>query len=100
MASVITESYGEKYAPEQYAIFKTRDLDQALASFNELKQSIHVNAAIETVQDDEIKEYRNYKIEKLELPDFLPLIFGKAFPSFNQHFYTVINNYIVINYIR
>jgi hypothetical protein len=96
MASVITESYGEKYAPEQYAIFKTRDLDKALASFNELKQSIHVNAAIETVQDDEIKEYRNYKIEKLELPDFLPLIFGKAFPSFNQHFYTVINNYIVI----
>jgi hypothetical protein len=96
MASVITESYGEKYAPEQYAIFKTRDVDKALASFNDLTQSIHVNAAIETRQEDESEEYRNYKIGKLELPAFLPLIFGRAFPSFNKHYYTVINNYIVM----
>jgi hypothetical protein len=96
MAAVITESYGEKYAPEQYAIFKTRDINQALKSFNELAQSIHVNAAVETNEEIQSEEYREYKLSKLDLPAFLPLIFGKAYPAFSQHYYTAINNYIVI----
>jgi hypothetical protein len=96
MAAVITESYGEKYAPEQYAIFKTRDINSALQAFNELAQSIQVNAAIDADVEIELEEYRNYKIGKLTLPAFLPLIFGKAFPAFSKHYYTVIDNYIVL----
>ena len=96
IASVITESYGEKYAPEQYAIFKTRDADKALFAFNELSQSIQLNANVESVVENELEEYRNYKIGKLELPAFLPLIFGKSFPAFDKHYYTLIDNYIVL----
>jgi len=96
IAAVITESYGEKYAPEKYAIFKTRDINQALTAFNDLSQSIQVNAPIDvTMIENEEEDYRNYKIGKLALPAFLPLIFGKAFPSFNTHYYVVINNYVV-----
>jgi len=96
MASVITESYGEKYEPEQYAIFKTTDVTKAYAAFNELEQSIQVNAAIETELINDYEEYRHFKIGKLGLPAFLPLIFGKAYPAFNKHYYTIINNYVVI----
>ena len=53
---------------------------------------IQVNANLEVAVESEIEEYRNYKISKLDLPAFLPLIFGKAFPAFDKHYYTVINN--------
>lgn len=96
MASVITESYGEKYAPEEYAIFKAKDIDKAKAAFSDLSQSIHVNASIEIEDENDVEDYRNFEIGKLDIPAFLPLIFGKAFPSFDKHYYTVVNDYIVI----
>jgi hypothetical protein len=96
IATVITESYGEKYAPEQYAIFKARDINKALLAFKELSQSIQVNAAVETIEETEQDEYRKFTIHQLELPSFLSLIFGKAFPTFKTHYYTAIDNYIVI----
>lgn len=96
MAAVITESYGEKYAPEEYAIFKSRDIDRTIAAFNELAQSIQVNAPIEIDEDVKAEEYRDFKIAQLNLPAFLPLIFGKAYPAFKSHYYTLINNYVVI----
>lgn len=96
MAAVITESYGEKYAPEQYAIFKSRDINKAILAFKELSQSIQVNAEVETGTESESEEYRKFVIDKLELPPFLSLLFGKAYPSFKTHFYTSINDYIVI----
>jgi len=96
MASVITESYGEKYAPEQYAIFKTRNVNIALTAFSELSQSIHVNATIESDEELTSEEYRNYKIGRIDLPSFLPLIFGKSFPGFANHYYTIIEDYVVM----
>lgn len=96
MAAVITESYGEKYAPEQYAIFKARDIAKAVNAFSELAQSIQVNAAVELNEENDSETYRTYRISKLDLPAFLPLIFGKAYPDFNTHYYTAINDYIIM----
>jgi hypothetical protein len=96
MASVITESYGEKYAPEEYAIFKSRDVNRTIAAFSELTQSIQVNAPIEIEEATGMVEYRDFKIGKLNLPSFLPLIFGKAYPNFKVHYYTIINNYVIL----
>jgi hypothetical protein len=96
MASVITESYGEKYAPEKYAIFRTKDIDKTYSAFSDLSQSIKLNANIDsnTAVDDEL--YRDFKIRKLELPAFLPLVFGNTFPAFTQHYFTIIKDYVVI----
>lgn len=96
MAAVITESYGDKYAPEKYAIFKTRDVNKTLTAFSELTQSIQVNATFETEEEADFEEYRNYKIGKLDLPSFLPLIFGKTYPIFSKHYYLILNDYVVM----
>jgi hypothetical protein len=96
MAVVITESYGEKYAPEEYAIFRSRDINRTKAAFSELVQSIQVNAPIEIEEENTNIEYRDFEIGKLNLPSFLPLIFGKAYPDFKVHYYAIINNYVVL----
>lgn len=96
MATVITESYGEKYAPEQYAIFKAKDINKALLAFKELSQSIAVNAEVETSDELASDQYRNFNIYKLELPSFLPLLFGKAYPTFKTHYYTAIGEYVIL----
>ena len=96
IASVITESYGAKYAPEQYAIFKTKDIDKTYKAFSDLIQSINLNAATETMSSANEELYRDFKISKLDLPAFLPLVFGNAFPAFSEHYYTIIKDYVVI----
>jgi hypothetical protein len=99
MATLITESYGEKYAPEQYAIFKARDISKAITAFSELEQSMRVNASTENESDSIetaiIDEYRGYKLYPFGLPSVLSLMFGKAFPSYSSYHYTMIGNYVV-----
>jgi hypothetical protein len=102
MAAVITESYGEKYAPEQYAMFKAKDVNKALSAFAELEQSMLLNTNADEPQDSTNEEeetatdeYRGYKIYPFGLPSVLSLLFGKAYPNYEAYHYTLMGNYVV-----
>jgi hypothetical protein len=95
MVAGVTESYGEKYNPDYYAVFKANDINKALKSLDDLQQSIVLNTT-SIIDSAEAETYRSYPIKKLAIANVLPPLFGKAFQPFKQHWYTAINNYIVM----
>ena len=97
MAAVVTESYGTRYNPDYYAVIKMNNKDKALKAFAELDQSLKINNNTSDSSSQELEiEYRNYTIKNLNLPHILPLVFGNAFKSFSTHYYTTIDNYLVM----
>ncbi len=96
-SSVLTESYGQNYSPDQYAVFKANDIHKAISAFSELNQSIRINNDSSSINQNEENTYRSYTISKLDLPDFLPLIFGISYPKFKTHYYTAMGNYIIMS---
>lgn len=97
MASVYTETYGDYYAPDKFAVFKARDINKALNAFSELNQSVQVNIGNSESENEDTEEYRNHKIYPLQLSSILPMIFGKSFPDFAQHYYMALKDYIIIS---
>jgi len=88
VAFIITESLTNDFSNNKFVIFHTNNMDKTTTDL--LSISSKVNS-----EEFEMISFNDYSINKIELKNVFKNLLGKPFINLENHFYTIINDYVV-----
>ena len=91
MALVISESVAEKYKNGAFAVFKMKNIEDALSAISKIDTTID---NIKNIVVDSIR-FKGYRIQQINLPGMMKILFGEPFSIVTENYYTSINNYLI-----
>lgn len=88
IALVSLATNAASYEDNSYALIKIKNQQRINAYLNKLTRD---NAG-----SGRIKEYRDYTLNRINVEDFIPMVFGDAFNVIQKFYYTIFNNYLLV----
>jgi len=91
MALVISESAAGKYKNGAFAVFKMKNIEDAISAITKIDTTID---NIKNIVGDSIN-FKGYLIQQINLPGMMKVLFGEPFSIVTENYYTSINNYLI-----
>lgn len=91
IALVVTEPASEDFTFNTFGVFHSNNINDAIKTLDELSDS--VNNVNEEKYDTTI--FRDHTINKLNINELIPKLFGKQFSHLKNCFYTSVDDYII-----
>lgn len=88
VAFVITESLTDDFSNNKFVVFQTNDLDKTSADLMNIVSKVNA-------EPFEPVLFNDYTINKIELNNIFRFLLGKPFINLENHFYTIIDEYVV-----
>ena len=91
MALAISESAADKYKNGAFAIFKMKNIENAISAITKIDTKID---QIKNIEGDTIN-FKGYSIQQINLSGMMKVLFGEPFSIVTENYYTSINNYLI-----
>ncbi|MBL4625428.1 MAG: hypothetical protein JKY42_09860 [Flavobacteriales bacterium] len=91
MALAITESGPENFKNGAFAVFKMKNIDEALIAITAIDTII--DQAKEITRDS--IRFKGYSIQQINLEGMMKILFGEPFSIVTENYYTSIDNYLI-----
>jgi hypothetical protein len=88
VAFVITESLTNDFSANKFVIFHSTEMDKTKINLSSIATKVNQ-------EPFEIVSFNNYEINKIDLKDVFKNLLGKPFVNLDNHFYTIIDDYVV-----
>jgi len=88
VAFIITESLTDDFSSNKFVIFHTNNTEKTSKDLTEIASKVNEN-------EYEPVSFNDYIINKIELKNVFNNLLGKPFINLENHFYTVIDDYVV-----
>ncbi|MBL4594227.1 MAG: DUF3352 domain-containing protein, partial [Flavobacteriales bacterium] len=88
VAFIITESLTDDFSANKFVIFHSNEMDQTKENLSSIATKVNQEAF-------EIISFNDYEINKIDLKNVFKNLLGKPFVNLDNHFYTVIDDYVV-----
>ena len=91
IALAMTESGAENFKNGAYAVFKMKNIENAMKSITKLDTII--DNAKEITRDS--INFKGHEIQQINLQGMMKVLFGSPFSVITENYYTSINNYLI-----
>ncbi len=88
LAFIITESLTDDFTNNKFIVFNAHDIEKTKKNLIRIATKVNSDSY-------QIDTFNEYEINKINLPNLFKNLFGKPFINLDNHYYTLINDYVV-----
>jgi len=88
VAFVITESLTDDFSANKFVVFHSNEMDKTKEDLSKIAEKVNP-------EPFEIISFNDYEINKIEMKNVFKNLLGKPFVNLDNHFYTVIDDYVI-----
>jgi len=88
VAFVITESLTDDFSANKFVVFHSNEMDKTKEDLFNIAEKVNP-------EPFEIISFNDYEINKIEMKNVFKNLLGKPFVNLDNHFYTVIDDYVI-----
>ncbi|MFB0924454.1 MAG: DUF3352 domain-containing protein, partial [Vicingaceae bacterium] len=91
VAFIITESQNEDFTNNKFIVFHTSEMGKTKKDLFSISEKVNS-------EPFEIISFNEYEINKIEIKNLFKHLLGKPFVNLNEHYYTIIDDYVVFGH--
>jgi hypothetical protein len=88
VAFIITESQNEDFTNNKFVVFHSSEMGKTKKDLFSISEKVNS-------EPFEIISFNEYEINKIEIKNLFKHLLGKPFVNLNEHYYTIIDEYVV-----